>query len=128
MLASNALDKALELANASVALDDNNVRTLAFRAAVLLKLNDLQGSKRDIEAARKLKPDDPEVSVVLAAERAQQGDLDGALSFLQGDDLSVQVFRLSIFERKGDTKQVESSLKGLSEKFPERSRFSQKRW
>ena len=103
------------------------MRTLAFRAAVLLRLNDQQGSKRDIEAARKIKPDDPEVSIVLAAERAQQGDLDGALSFLQGDDLSVQVFRLSIFDRKGDPSKSKAASKACLKNFPKKSLF-EKRW
>ena len=38
LLVGNALDQALDLANASIALDGRNATALALKAAVLLKL------------------------------------------------------------------------------------------
>ena len=46
MLVGNALDQALDLANAAVEVDNRHPNALAVQAAVLLKLNDSAGAKR----------------------------------------------------------------------------------
>ena len=45
LLLGNALDQALDLANAAIALDGRNPNALAFKAAVLLKLKDSNRGK-----------------------------------------------------------------------------------
>src|SRR4051794_34630958 len=47
LLGSNALDQALELANAAADLDKGSAAALAVRAAALLKLNDGAGARRE---------------------------------------------------------------------------------
>src|SRR6516225_4636050 len=51
MMAGNALDKALDLANSTLGLDNNNANALAFRAAVELREKNGVEAKRDAQAA-----------------------------------------------------------------------------
>ena len=129
LLAGNAQDQALELANATVALDGRNPNTLALRAAVLLKLKDSNGSKRDAQAALDIDPKNAEALIVLAAERMGQGDTAGALLILERpglgheDDLAIQLFKLRLFEQSKDLKQAEILLRKLVELHPQESAF-----
>jgi len=129
LLAGKALDQALELANATVALDGRNQNALAFRAAVLLMLKDSNGSKRDAQAALDIDPKNVEALIVLAAERMGQGDIAGALLILDRpglgheDDLAIQLFKLRLFEQSKDFKQAEVLLRKLVELHPQELAF-----
>jgi cellulose synthase operon protein C len=129
LLAGNALDQALELANAAIALDGRNPNALALRAAVLLKLKDNIGSKRDAQAALDIDPKNVEALIVLAAERMGQGDTGGALLILDRpgldheDDLAIQLFKLRLFEQSKDFKQAEILLRKLVELHPQELAF-----
>ena len=129
LLAGKALDQALELANAAVALDGRNQNALAFRAAVLLTLKDSNGSKRDAQAALDIDPKNVEALIVLAAERMGQGDIAGALLILDRpglgheDDLAIQLFKLRLFEQSKDFKQAEVLLRKLVELHPQELAF-----
>ena len=90
LLLGNALDQALDLANASIALDGRNATALALKAAVLLKLKDSNGAKREAQAALDADPSNAEALIVLAAERVQAGDTDGALSILDRPGLTYK--------------------------------------
>jgi tetratricopeptide (TPR) repeat protein len=131
LLAGNALDQAFDLANAAIALDDRNPNVLAFRAAVLLKLKDSIGAKRDAQAALAIDPNIAEALIVLAAERVAGGDTEGALLILnrpglvrqKDEDLAIQVFKLRLFEQSGDLKQAETLLRKLAELYPKEDAF-----
>ena len=122
----NALDQALDLANASIALDGRNATALALKAAVLLKLKDSNGAKREAQAALDADPSNAEALIVLAAERMLAGDTDGALSILdrpgltykKEDEFAIHLFKLQIFEKTGDLKQQEVLLHKLVELYP----------
>jgi tetratricopeptide (TPR) repeat protein len=129
LLAGNALDQALELENAAIELDPKNVGALAVRGAARLKLNDAAGAKRDAQTALNIDPAAAEPLVVLAAERANQGDVEAALTLLdrkpQSNDLSVQIYKLSLFEKKRDIPAIEASLRELAEHYPKERVFHQ---
>jgi tetratricopeptide (TPR) repeat protein len=131
LLVANALDQAFDLANAAIDLDDHNASALAFRGAVLLKLNDDIGGKRDARAALEIDPANAEALIVLAAERMMRGDIQGALVILdrqplvQEKDVAIQLFKLYLFERSGDLKLAEALLRKLTELYPQEPKFRQ---
>ena len=119
LMAGNALDRALEQANAAFELDRNNPSVLAFRAAVLLKLQDRMGAKREAQAALDIDPNNAEAMIVLAAERMARDDFDGALAILdrpgvtlnKGEEYAIQLLKLQIFSKMG----TRNSLRRFSE-------------
>src|SRR3974377_438692 len=78
LMAGGALDQGLALGNAAIALYGKNPKALAFRGAVLLKLKDNVGAKREAQAALDIDPNNAEALVVLAAERSAGGGKKGA--------------------------------------------------
>src|SRR4051812_33940848 len=131
MLGSNALDQALDLANAVTELDKGSAAALALRAAALLKLNDVGGATREAQAALQIDPNNTEALLVLAAERMARGDRDGALLILDGKalsderDVAIQLFKLQVLESSGDLKQAEALLRRLAELNPQEPAFPQ---
>jgi cellulose synthase operon protein C len=131
LLLGNALDQALEQANAAIALDNRNPNAHAFRAAVLLKLKDVVGAKLDIQAALDLDPANIEAILVLAAERSSQGDIQGALAILDRPDLDkkqenqivVDFFKLQLFAKAQDIGKFEELLRKLTESYPKEAAF-----
>ena len=128
LMAGNALDQALAQADAAIKLDSRNPNALAFQAAVLLKLKDTNGSKRDAQAALDIDPKNVEAVIVLAAERMQAGDPQGALQILDrpdlGDDnLAIQLFKLRLFDQTKDLKQSEALLRKLVALYPKEVAF-----
>jgi cellulose synthase operon protein C len=129
MLNGNALDQTLDLANAAIELDNRRPSALALKAAVLLKLNDGVGARREAQAALEIDPANSEALLVLAAERMVRGDAEGALLILDrkepGDenDVAIQLLKLQVFERLGDLKQAEALLRKLTEIYPQESAF-----
>src|SRR5262247_1140192 len=125
MLLGNALDDALNLIDAAGEALNQHAGALAFRAAVFLKLNDTTGAVREARAALELDPSNVEAVIVLAAERLARGDSEGALLLLDRKEVAdvknigIQVFKLVIFERTGNLKQVEALLHKLIEAYPQ---------
>jgi tetratricopeptide (TPR) repeat protein len=129
MLLGNAPDKALELANAALALDDRNPNALAFRGAVQLKKGNSVEARRDAQSALDIDPKNAEASLVLAGERMATGDTEGALLILDRpgvgheDDLSIQLFKLNVLERRKDLKEAEALLRKLMDRYPKQPGF-----
>ena len=129
LLYGNALDQALEQANAAVALDDKISAAHAFRGAVYLKLKNPIEAKREAEYALELDPKSSEALMVLAAERMVRGDLEGALLLLDREGaahqniMGIQIFQLLLVEKAGDLKRAEGLLKKLTEQYPEQRSF-----
>ena len=119
------MDKALDLANAAIKLDDRNPKALAFKAAVLLKLKDSIGAKREAQAAADIDPANADALIVLASERMVAGDNEGALSILDlrlqlktEDEFAIQLVKLQIFEKMGDLEQQEALLRKFIDRYP----------
>jgi tetratricopeptide (TPR) repeat protein len=126
LLLGNALDQALDLANAAIALDGRNPKALAFKASVLLRLKDGIGAKREAQAAVDIDPANAEALIILASERMAAGDTEGALLILDRpglhfkteDEFAIQLLKLQIFEKSGDLKQQEALLRKFIDLYP----------
>lgn len=131
MMLGNSLDEALNLANAAAEIDDRNASVLAFKAAVLLRLNDHLAAARTARTALEIDPANSEAAIVLAAERLSRKDFDGALAIIDREpiadmkNLAVQLFKINIFEQMGDVQRVESQLRRLAEHYPDQAVFRQ---
>jgi tetratricopeptide (TPR) repeat protein len=129
MLLANALDDALKTVDAAIELDGKHVGARVLRAAVLFKLNDNEGAVREAQAALEADPGNAEAHIVLAAQRLGQGDSDGALALLDRpkasgkDHFGIQIFKLKIYERKGDFQRVESLLQELVKAHPKENAY-----
>ena len=123
------VDQALDLANAAIELDSRNPNALAFKAAVLLKLKDSVGAKREAQAAADIDPANAEALIVLASERMMAADNEGALSILDRpglhlkteDEFAIQLVKLQIFEKMGDLEQQEALLRKFIDLYPSQS-------
>lgn len=129
MLLGNALDEALNLANAAIELDGGHAGIRALKGAVLLRLRDGAGAIREAQAALDADPQNAEAVVVLAAEQLSRGDAQGALRTLERDsvaqlnDFGINLFRIRIFEQLGDFGQVEALIRKLIGLYPQEAVF-----
>lgn len=128
MLLANALDDSLKMVDAAKALDSRHAGVLALRAATLLKLNDNNGAIREAQTALEVDPGNAEALIILAAERLGRGDAQGALAMLERtrgaqEDFGVRLFKVKIYEKVGDFKQVEALLKKFVELYPAEKAF-----
>src|SRR5262249_5372022 len=129
LVAGGALDQALELANAAIKLDGRNASAFTLRGAVLLQLKEATAAKRDAEVPLVIDPANAAPLIVLAAERAAAGDVEGALLILDRQatahekDMGIQLFKLSLFDKLKDSKRAEALLHKLSELYPQERAF-----
>jgi len=127
MLFGGAADQALKLVNEIN--EPQNASVLALKAAISYKLKDTAGAVRDAQAALKIDPTNLDATMVLAADRLENGDASGALQIIDnhpGDhskDLGVQLFKIRIYERLGDVAKVEALLRQLIEQYPREVEF-----
>jgi tetratricopeptide (TPR) repeat protein len=127
LLYGGAADQALAIVKD---LDDTaNANILALKAAIFYKLKDAANAVREAQAALKIDPKNIDAMMVVAADRLQNGDAQGALQILDSDstahvkDLGVQLFKIKIFQQLGDLPQVESILQRLIELYPQEVAF-----
>src|SRR3974377_736431 len=126
LMAGGALGQALDQANAAIALDGKNPKAVAFRGAVLLKLKDNVGAKREAQAALDIDPNNAEALIVLAMERSASGDSQGGLLILnrpgltheKDDELAIQLLKLRLYEQAGDLNQQETLIRKLVDIYP----------
>ena len=123
-LFAGRFQEALEWVDAATAIDETNARAHGLRAATLFKLGDeptaLQEARRSLELA----PGNEVAVTVLAAARMAHEDSDGALQILDsiaGDttNLSVELFKITIYGKRGELDQVEKRLRNLIERYPQ---------
>jgi len=124
LLLGNALDDALKLVDAALELDNRHTRALALKAAILLRRSDSDGAIREAQKALEIDSANTEATIVLAAEKMARGDHKSALEILNRapaadkSSFGIQLFKLQLYERLGDLKQVESLLTNLVETYP----------
>ena len=128
-LLGNAVDRALQMANAAVELEPNDPNVLALKGAVLLRLKDAEGAKQAVEAALKIDPTNADANAILATERFQRGDDAGALAALANvpaahkDDIGLLLLKVTIYDHMKNSQQVESLLKRLVALHPKQNSF-----
>lgn len=124
-LFAGRFQEALELIDGAVAIDGNNARALALRAAALLKLGDEAKASQEARRSLELAPGNKEAATVLAAERFARDDSEGALRLLDtitsdtAADLGVELFRIKIYEKRKDVARVEQLMRKLIDQFPQ---------
>ncbi len=128
-LLGGSLDEALKLANEAYEIDNRNVSVLTLRAAVLFKIGDHDGATREAKAALAIDQRSAEAAMVLAADRMTAGDAKGALQILDSEpiaetnELGVELFKLNIFEKTKDLKNMEALLHKLAALYPKQVAF-----
>jgi tetratricopeptide (TPR) repeat protein len=124
-----ALDQALDWVNKASEIDPKNTAALSLKAAILLKLNDHTGAIQEARKALEIEPDNLDSFVILASEKYLSDDPKGALQILEGvptakkDDLGVILLKVKIFEKMGDSQQLEAQLRKLVELQPDQVAF-----
>lgn len=128
-LASGQLDKALELSDATVALNADDPAVLAFRAGVFLKLQDTKAAINLANRALEKDRTNVDAHVVLASERLLAGDGAGAVNYLdrvlQNDErnVGVQLIKVQALEKVALLDSAEQVLRRLTTLFPEESSY-----
>ena len=129
LFVGKSLDEALNLVNAAGELDNRNANVLGVKAMILYKRDDSKAAVRVAQAALEIEPANVEATVVLAAERFARGDTDGALLILDREsaahekNISIQLFKIKIFEQTKDFEQLESLLRKLIKDYPQEPAF-----
>jgi len=129
MLVAGQLDKALELSDTVMSLDGTRAEALAFRAAVLYKLEDTQGAITNAKKALEVDPANIEAIAVLAAERIAAKDFEGAVAYLdQGLKLNEKNVTLNLIKIQAlgsleNNDEAEGVLKQLINFYPEARGF-----
>jgi tetratricopeptide (TPR) repeat protein len=133
LLLAGSADEALKLANAGIALDNQNADVHALKAAISYKLDAHAEAVREASAALDLDPANADALTVLAVDRLGGGDAKGALSLLEGNsaadakdvqsNLGLQILRIKLFEQTGDLKGAEAALEKLVETNPRDSGY-----
>jgi tetratricopeptide (TPR) repeat protein len=125
LLLSGAANQALTLVDAAHDVDQRNGKLLGVRAAILYKLNYPLKAVQQAQDALSIEPSNPDALIVLATDRLAKDDVKGALNILEnGDaDSGIQLLRLNLLERLGDSKQVENQLRKLMKLYPEEGGF-----
>ena len=106
-----------------------NAKMLGLRATILYKLNDKPRALQLAREAVGLEPGNTDALVVLATDRLANDDAAAALKIVGSDaalhnaDLQIQLLKLKIFEKLGDTRQIEVLLRSLVDQYPKEAAF-----
>jgi tetratricopeptide (TPR) repeat protein len=133
LILTGRLDEALNLVNSISEADSQSAAVRTLKAGVLFKLNDSAGAEREARAALELDPGFPDALMVLAGTRLAVGDPKGALSILDQNpgshadevekSLGIELLKIKIFERTGDSQGIEGILRKLVEQNPEKAEY-----
>jgi tetratricopeptide (TPR) repeat protein len=130
-LAGNKLDQALKLINEANDLKKDDTDVLALRAAILFRLNDRDGARKDAERALSFNPDNPDAHAVLAADQMLDGNTVGALQFIDRglmkdpNNLGLLIFKIKIFEDAKDDPKLEAVLRQVVAAYPKMNEMHQ---
>jgi tetratricopeptide (TPR) repeat protein len=133
LLRAGAPQDALGLATAGLDLDFRNADLLALKAAAALKLNNSAEAVREAQNALKIDPVNADALMVMAVDRLQKGDANGALSLFQDPIVmkaktletnpGLQLLKIKLFEQTGNLQSAELGLKRLIESSPQEATY-----
>jgi len=130
LLAANQLDKALDISNKSLELDNNNIKVLALRAALLLKLEDANGAVEYANRVLVESPDNIDALVVLATERLAAGDSEKAVEYMDKGletnqkHIALQLIKIQALDNLAELDMAEQIFRKLIEYYPETKAFT----
>ncbi len=125
MMMVDQLDRAVEISDAMLLVDNQHPEVQALRAAVLLKLGDTENAIAAANRALELEPGNLNAVQILAAERFSRRDYDGALAFINqssediGQNKDLMLISIMIFEAKNDLPSAEEYYNRLITAFPD---------
>src|SRR5262249_51384634 len=120
MVAGGAADPALKLIEIANDSEKPYAPLHALKASILARTNDPAGAMREAQRALAIDPKNVDATMLIAAKKAGDGDVDAALKQLNAlsisdpaDELRVSLEKVQILARKGDVAQAEALLKKL---------------
>ena len=129
MLVAGQLDRALELSDTVMSIDGTQAEALAFRAAVLYRLEDNQGAIANAKKALDIDPANVGAIAVLAAERIAAKDFQRAVAYLDQSlklnekNVTLHLIKIQALGSLEENDQAEGVLKQLIEFYPEAKGF-----
>ncbi len=125
MMMVGQLDKAVEISETALLLDNQNPEVLALRAAVLLKLEDIEGALDFANRALEIEPGNLSAIQILAAERYSNRDYEGALAYINQSNVDpsqnkdLMLITIMIYETMGQIDKAEETFSSLIDAFPD---------
>ena len=124
LLAAGKLDRVLAISDTTLALAKDNADVLAFRAAVLYKLDNKAGAIEQANAALAKDPNNVDALVVLATERLVAKDGEKAIEYLDRGlkvnekNIALQLIKVQAFESLAKTESAEGVFRRLIALYP----------
>lgn len=124
LLAAGKLDRVLAISDTTLALAKDNADVLAFRAAVLYKLDNKAGAIEQANAALAKDPNNVNALVVLATERLVAKDGEKAIEYLDRGlkvnekNIALQLIKVQAFESLAKTESAEGVFRRLIALYP----------
>ncbi len=136
MLLAGQLDEALRYSTTAFQLAPQDPRILALKAAVALKLENVDSARKTANEALAIDGTNTDARMVLAALAARDGDLPGSLGELaiamehDPKNVAVHIFRVNILEQAGRIGEIGPALEALFAHYPNNANYRQSlvRW
>jgi pentatricopeptide repeat protein len=129
MVAGGAADAASKVLEVAKEGDAPNADLHALKAMILAKTNDPAGALKEAQRAMEIDANNVDAVGYVAARKASEGDVDGALKMLADlrpdpkDEARITLEEVQILLRKGDLKKAEPLLRKLIAQDPKQVLF-----
>jgi pentatricopeptide repeat protein len=129
MLVAGQMERAVEISDIALAINDGDPGSLAFKGAVLLKLEDAASAVRYAEAALAIDPENIDGITVMAAERLHVGDVQGAIAYLDRGlasherNIGLHLVKVQALSKIEDFDEAEAVIQRLIEFYPGEREF-----
>ena len=125
LLAAGKIDRALATSDTTLTLAKDSADVLAFRAAVLFKLDNKEGAIEHANAALAKDPNNVDALVVLATDRLVAKDGEKAIEYLDRGlkvnekNIALQLIKVQAFESLAKTESAEAVFRRLIALYPD---------
>ena len=129
MVAGGAVEPALRILDVAKEGDTPNADLHALKAAVLARTNDPAAALREAQRALEIDANNVDAVGYVAARKASQGDVDGALKMLDAlrpdakDETRIALEKVQILLRKGDLQKAEPLLRKVIAQNPKQPAY-----
>lgn len=131
LLAGGALGDAQRNADEAVALAPEDPEALAAHAAVQYRLGNEEIARQSARGALAIDPDHVNAHLILITSRAEDGDIDGALTDVDsllariGAEPSLDLLKLRLLATLEDEAGIEAQLLKMADAYPEAPQFNE---